>query len=397
MMLQRVGDTNGQIELYRALRSDPVAGRWTRDVVLRTLARTGELARIRELGLGRLDPDMMTAALGRAATPAQRLAVLAELSRRYPDDLDLGLRLLDDAMTARASDVVRATAVRLRARPDADARVRTAVGEALLSVGDEAEARRAFSEIVEFAPDDPQARRRLGDIALSHGWADEAYRQFAMLAALADDAPDVLLRQAMAARMAGRLDEALRLATRVAEQSSGDARGTSAADTAATWISATLATAAHDGEVGPEALAALRARWRRSPAARGAGDVRVLLEWFHPDDGAELWLRAAGEPTRRADQVASAVFLESCVLTELGAAPALELEVRRGTTARPRGRVALVLVWYEGTDRERVERRWVDLDEQHPAHAFRASPSGVTELPPPSPPAASTNARRAPT
>src|SRR5262249_53289378 len=145
----------------------------------------------------------------------------------------------------------------------ADPRVRTAAGEALLALGDEAEARRAFSEIVEFAPDDPAARRRLGDIALSHGWADDAYRQFQLLARQSADAPDVLLRQAFAARVAGRLDEAIRLAERVAEQSTRGGVG----DVAAAWVGVELALAAQSN-ASDEMVQRLKSRWRRSPAAR---------------------------------------------------------------------------------------------------------------------------------
>jgi Ca-activated chloride channel family protein len=379
LMAARAGRLEEQIALYRGLGFDPAARAWMRDQILRTLARTGELARAQELGLGRLDPDTIVAALGHAATPAQRLAVLRELTRRYPDDLDLALRLLDTAVSQRSEPEVRTTAARLRAHPQADARMRTAAGEALLSIGEEAEARRAFSEIVEFAPDDPLARRRLGDLALAHGWADEAYRQFQMLAQLEDDAPDVLLRQAMAARLAGRVDEAIRLAERVAEQSV--AGGSNAGDIAAAWIAIELALLAKEPGVSPETLTALQSRWRRSPAARTAGAVRVVLRWQHPDDGAELWLTLPGEGPRRSDTIAESIFFESTVLAEAPAS--LGLEVRRSSAGRPDARVEVLVIWHEGTAEERIQRRTLALDTEHDRYVLAASPEALTDTTPP--------------
>jgi tRNA-guanine family transglycosylase len=70
--------------------------------------------------------------------------------------------------------------------------VRTAIGEMYLRLDDEPEARRVFSEIVEFAPQDELARRRLGDLYRAHGWFEDAYRQYQTLATIRPDDPDPL-------------------------------------------------------------------------------------------------------------------------------------------------------------------------------------------------------------
>jgi hypothetical protein len=377
LLVGAVGGVDGQLALYRGLRSEPGARAWVRDVILRTLARTGELARASALGLARLDSETLTAALARAATPQERLNVLRALVRRYADDLDLSLLLLDAAAASHDVAEVRRTSARLREDPRADARVRTVVGEALLAVGDEADARRAFSEIVEFAPDDPWARRRLGDIAFAHGWAVEAYRQFQTLAAQLNDAPEILLRLAWAARGQGRFDEALRLAERVTTQTAPGAQGT-VSEAAAAWIAAELALAGAAADVPADQLAGLRARWRRSPAARSAGAVRVVLRWSHPDDEAELWVRGAGEGARRADLVASLVPLETTVWAE--APESLEVEVRRGGGARPRGDAEVIVIWNEGTSRERVAHQTVRFDPEHPRFVFAARDGALTAV-----------------
>ncbi len=370
----QIRDTDSQLELYRRM-PDPGAKAWVRDLLLRNLARSGELGRAASLNLLRLDNTTLTAALAQATTPAARLNVLRALVRRFGDDLDLALLLLDAAVTADDRPEVRRTATRLRNDPRTDARVRTAVGEALLSIGDEAEARRTFSEIVEFAPDDPFARRRLGDIALAHGWADEAYRQYQTLAAQLADAPEILLRLAAAARGAGRLDEALRLAERVVTQAEPGAQGT-ITEAAAAWIALELALAGSEPSVSRDTLSALRARWRRSPAARSAGALRVALRWSHPDDDAELWITLPDEPARRADLVASTFPLEAVTLLE---APArFGVEVRRGGGARPRGQAELVVLWDEGRPTERVVRHPLRFDPDHAVFRFDAVGTTLT-------------------
>lgn len=354
------------------------AKRWFQQQAMRAMASAGDLSRVGELGLGRLDPSELARMLTTATTPAARRVLLQTLARRFPDDLDLMLLTLDAASAAGDSDEVHRTAHRLRTDPRADARVRTAVGEALLAVRDAPEARRAFSEIVEFAPDDPFARQRLGDIALSHGWADEAYRQFQTLATSQSDAPEILLRVAWAARMLGRLDEAIRLAERVTAESAPGARAP-IIESVVAWVACELAIASSEPSVSAATVAQLRARWRRSPAAQGAGAVRAVLRWTHPDDGAELWVTLPGAPTQRADLVASAIPLEALTLAERPTA--LTLEVRRGGGARPRGSAELIVIWAEGTAEERLLRTTVDLDPEHPRAVFDATPTALTARP----------------
>ena len=391
LIVAEVTTVDGQLALYQGFRNEPGARAWVRDVLLRTLARTGELARAASLGLARLDAETLTAALAHAASAQERLNVLRLLARRFPDDLELTLLVLDAAAAVNDAAEVRRTAGRLREDPRTDARVRTAVGEALLAIGDEAEARRTFSEIVEFAPDDPWARRRLGDIALAHGWADEAYRQFQTLAAQLNDAPEILLRLAWAARAAGRFDEALRLAERVTTQTAPGAAGT-VSEAAAAWISTELALAGTEAAAAPATLTALRSRWRRSPAARSAGAVRVVLRWAHPDDEAELWVSNANEPAHRADLVAALVPVETSVWADDPGA--LQVEVRRGGGGRPRGSAEVIVIWDEGTARERVSRQRVAFDPEHPRFAFDARDGALTARPIAATPAVAVSATR---
>jgi hypothetical protein len=148
------------------------------------------------------------------------------------------------------------------------------------------------------------------------------------------------------------------------------------AEAAAAWISTELALASQAPGASREAVAALRARWRRSPAARTSGALRVVLRWTHPDDDAELWVAPPGEPNRRADLVASSFPLESVAFVE--APPALDLEVRRGGGARARGEAEVVVIWNEGTAQERVARERVRFDADHARATFVARDGSLT-------------------
>jgi tetratricopeptide (TPR) repeat protein len=89
------------------------------------------------------------------------------------------------------------------------------LGEALVSAGQHDEAKRVFSEIVEYDPEGEYTRRLLGDIFMRHGWYQEAYHQYQDLVGLTGQPTDVI-RMARAAAGAGRVDEGLRLLRKVA-------------------------------------------------------------------------------------------------------------------------------------------------------------------------------------
>jgi Ca-activated chloride channel family protein len=248
---------------------------------------------------------------------------------------------------------------RLRGDPLADPGVRTAIGEMYLRLGDEDEARRVFSEIVEFAPLDELARRRLGDLYRAHGWYEEAYRQYQTLAEIRPDDPSVLLFLAQAAAGAGRIDEALRFEQRVAETAEPGMAG-GAARTAILWSSVRFAKlrAAARAEGDQDKLAALLARMRRSGVVREAGDLRVTLTWSHPDAQLSLWAAYPRLGLSRPTDIVPEHGLEALDVPEAEDGR-YRIEVRRAMPAEGQGQTTvegeLVLVWNEGTDEEKVE------------------------------------------
>ncbi|MEZ4390763.1 MAG: hypothetical protein R3A48_06665 [Polyangiales bacterium] len=151
------------------------------------------------------------------------------------------------------------------------------------------------------------------------------------------------------------------------------------AEAAVAWISAELSLAARAPDSPRSLVDALRARWRRSPAARSAGALRVVLRWSHPDDDAELWLAPSGEPMRRADLLASSFPREAASFVE--APREMSIEVRRGGGARPRGQCELIAIWTEGTAEERVATQRVTFDPEHPRAVFSLAQGALSPAP----------------
>jgi Ca-activated chloride channel family protein len=279
----------------------------------------------------------------------------------------------------RPSDA-RRWAERRRDHPHADAGVRTAVGELYLRLDDEAEARRAFSEIVEFAPNDELSRRRLGDLYRAHGWFEDAYRQYRTLAAFRPFYPTVFLLLAQAAAGAGRIDEALRLEQRLAETAQpGQAFGP--ARTAILWSSVRLAelrkdARAHDDE---ERLRAYLGRMRRGGVLREAGALRASLTWSHPDANLSLWASHPGLSLTRPTDIAPELGIEVFDLDEQE--PGIyRVEVRRregdGLTAVT---AKLTIVWREGRDDERIEVIPLRFDAAHASYAWAIEGDALRE------------------
>ncbi len=229
MMLDALPVVSQRVALWRLMFSDRVEA----DVLYRGLvARVKTPAQMRELhqalGLKSLDPQLLAKYVRDAKTPEARVAKLRALVSEWPDDFEVALSLLDALEDAGDRGGARDFADRLRARPDIDAHVRTAIGELFLRLSaadkapgaqqtDLAEGRRAFGEIVEFSPDDPVARRRLGDLLRAHGWYADAERQYQTLAELAPDDPAVPLLLGAAAQGQGQLEAAVRWLEKAAD------------------------------------------------------------------------------------------------------------------------------------------------------------------------------------
>ena len=278
-----------RVALWRALLLDSPAAA---DVVYRaTVLRVQTPEELHQLhvalGLRTIDPDLLAGLLARAKTPAARLDLLHATALKWPDDLELGLRVLDAYEDAGDDGGGRAWARRLRHRADATPHVFTNVGEYYLRLSskeggavaarDADEARRTFGELVEFAPEDPVARRRLGDLLRAHGWYEEASRQYETLAQLAPDDAAVPLLLAEAAQGMGRIEEAVSWTEKAAAAGSPDGSGPrshAARGTASAFLAWALDDASKGGR--KEEADRLRARQAARGGRRRAGGPRPV-------------------------------------------------------------------------------------------------------------------------
>jgi Ca-activated chloride channel family protein len=290
-MLRVVGGIRPRLALFQAFQGSPDIARYLRRVILRQV-RTPEDVIAARAGLGidvPIDWSLFSRAYKRDDDPARRLELVRRWLNVAPEEMDLRLRLLALLEETGGLPEARRLARELRGDPLADARVRTVVGEFWLRQGDEAEARRVFSELVERTPLDPWARRRLGDVYRAQGWADDAYREYRTLSRLRPGDRSVLLLWARAAADAGRIDEALRLEQRLSESTAPEL-DEGVAGAARSWTLVRLARLTLDAE-DDATRAEIRRRSRLAGVLRDPPALFVALTWSHPDDTPELRVR----------------------------------------------------------------------------------------------------------
>ena len=383
-LLDRAGSLPRMVEVYRYL-PDASARSFFRGAILRRVRTADDLRLVRNaFGLGTgTDWNLVEQVLARATTPAARLRALRELVQQTPGSFELQLRLLEELEAQQHVPEAIRLAERLRTDPLADPGVRTAIGELYLRLGREDDARRTFSEIVEFQPMDELARRRLGDLYRAHGWYEDAYRQYETLVSIRPDDPTALLLLAQAAAGAGRVDEALRLEQRVMETSAQGAQD-GLARVAALWSSVRFAELRKNARTNgsEEQLQALGMRMRRSGVLRTAGAMRVSLVWSHPDANVGLWAAHPGLSLTRPDDLYSELGIEAFDVAEQEALP-YRIEVRRNVRDRLgtiEGR--LVVVWNEGQADEQIEIIPLTFDAEHRAMAWTISGRALSEAAP---------------
>ncbi len=402
LMLDAMPSVGAKVSLWRVMFGDlGVADSLYRGI----LARVRTAAEMRELhaalGLRTIDPGILEKIIKDTKSPEERVKKLRELVAQWPNDFALALRLLDMLEDASDDAGARELGRSLRSRPDADARVRTAVGELYLRLAArendagkkaayEAEARRSFGEIVEFAPDDPVARRRLGDLLRAHGWYVDAARQYETLARLAPDDTSVSLLLAAAAEGTGKLEEAIKWTEKGGAAGAPDVEQSPAVTArafAATYLAWGRLAAQKSGKKDEEQT--LRARLLRvisteRAAGKAPRGARVSLMWSHPEFHPSLWTNALGTQMPAPEGDVTLGIAQALLPMREGARVEVRLEGEDVEHAARLGAEAiLTIVFDEGEDGETIVKQSIRFARGgKPARVFAISKGEAREVTP---------------
>lgn len=385
LMLRHLRTVPQQVRLHQAFgHGSPVASYLSR-AILRNV-RTPDDVDVVRVGLGLEAPvnwDYFSSQWHRNTTPDARLRIVRRWLEAVPEEMDLRLRLLSLLEETDGNAEARRLAHELRADPFADARVRTAVGEFWLRQDNVLEARRVFSELIEYAPLDPWARRRLGDLYRTHGWHEDAYREYLTLARLRPDDPSVILLLARAAAGAGRMDEALRLEQEISESVPPSVYQGSAAF-ARLWTTVRLTRLKAETE-DASMRASIAQRERATGALRDPPALFVAVTWEHPDDRPELWMRYPDMPDDHWDQAplrGQPFGIEAIRIRERESGEYL-FEIRRLERDELRDIEAkLLIVIAPGTADEQILEQDLTLTRETRTLRFRLDDAGALEAVP---------------
>ncbi|HVK68154.1 MAG TPA: VIT domain-containing protein [Polyangium sp.] len=402
LMLDTMPSIAAKVSLWRVMFTDlGVADALYRGI----LARVRTAQEMRELhaalGLKTMDPSLLEKLIKDTKSPDERVKKLRELVAQWPNDFALALRLLDMLEDASDDAGARELGRTLRSRPDADARVRTAVGELYMRLAAkeadagkkaayEAEARRSFGEIVEFAPDDPVARRRLGDLLRAHGWYADAARQYETLARLAPDDTSVSLLLAAAAEGMGKLEEAIKWTEKGGAAGAPDAEQSPAVTArafAATYLAWGRLLAQKNGKKDEEQT--LRARLLRvisteRAAGKAPRGARVSLTWSHPEFHPSLWTNSLGTQMPAPEGDVTLGIAQALLPMRPDARVEVRLEGEDVEHAARLGAEAtLTIVFDEGEDGEAIVKQSIRFTRGgKPVRAFAISRGEAREVEP---------------
>jgi Ca-activated chloride channel homolog len=217
LIVQRIDGDGQAVHLLSSFDGRPDTQRYVARLILRGTVDPHRVAAVESVLFGgRVDWTAVDLELAEIEELDARIERLREVMVSVPDDSRGAIRLVRLLARAERLEELVVQTRRLREHGIMTPLLARELGDVLAAHGMEAEAVRAYSEIVEFNPDSLRTRRLLGDIYLAHGWYEQAYRQYASIDRTSPDRAEILLRMATAANGQGRVDEALRIERRVA-------------------------------------------------------------------------------------------------------------------------------------------------------------------------------------
>jgi Flp pilus assembly protein TadD len=277
LMLDAVPSGPDRVALARLLddAGDADAAALLRKEAIRRATTPEELTSIRMALLG--DERKATGTFRKAYRDAhsneQRLEVVRRFLKLAPHDSSLRRQLFSLLEVLGRKDQLLAEVLRVRQDPFADASLLADGASALRRVGDEAEARRAFGELIERAPHDPFARAYVGDRLRNEGLFEDATAAYDALSVFLPGDPAATLRLGLSHAGAGRLDVASRILGRVSQ--TGGRMSDEKLGELASITDAILIAEARASKAGPEDQARLLRRALEIPLPDAAALVLV--------------------------------------------------------------------------------------------------------------------------
>ena len=183
---------------------------------IKTFAELEQLSRKLQSGEPHIDGELEKA-YKKARSDEERLAVVRRFLLLAPHSGLARRRLLGLLEALGEKEALASVIATFRTESFADAGLLALGASALRRLGDEAEGRRAFGELIERAPSDPWTLAYVGDRLRGEGMFDEAVAAYDSLERAMPNDAGVALRMALAHAGAGRIDIATRLLERVAQ------------------------------------------------------------------------------------------------------------------------------------------------------------------------------------
>ncbi len=210
-----------RVEIAKAMEGagEPNAAALLRREALRRAPNPTELRRVEAALLAgeRLPVGAFRKQYTKASDDAGRVAVVRRFLTIAPHDARLRRTLLMLLEALGKKDELLEQARIYRQDPFTDAVLLADIAAAIRRTGEELEARRAYGELSERAPDDPWVRAFLGDRLRNEGWFGDATLAYEALEELLPGDAGTGVRLALAHAGGGRLDVAQRMLARVAQ------------------------------------------------------------------------------------------------------------------------------------------------------------------------------------
>lgn len=312
----------------------PETQRYLARLILRRSVDPRMVAAVERVILGTsVDWASVDRQLSALADPADRLRTVSEAVAKAPEDPQGLIRLVKALAEAKRVEEAVQQGRRLAELGMLTPQLVQQLGDVLATQGLEDDAVRAYSEIVEFDPDNLASRRLLGDIYLAHGWYSPAYSQYKALSEANARDSLIWLRLASAAAGAQRVDEALRIERSVAE-SEGTPGPSDPRRFARLWSAARLSRllAAPPADTGKDFSESITRKLKELQLFRGQGTL-VLLTWEDLSVDLALATSSGGAPASIGEQTDAAVVGLSSVLMGNTEAQSVGLDARLRSVA----------------------------------------------------------------